>query len=104
MKIVYNKLVRDRIPEIIRAQGKQCTTRVLEQEAYIAMLDAKLTEELAEYQADRSLEELADLAEVLYAVAEARGYSREALEQVRLDKAQKRGGFRQRILLESVEE
>ena len=55
---VYNKLVRDRIPEIIERAGKRCGCETLPQDQYIAMLDAKLNEELAEYQQSKSLEEL----------------------------------------------
>ena len=102
MTIIHNKLVRDRIPEIIEGSGKTCATRILPQEEYLAALDAKLTEELAEYQADKSMEELADLLEVMMAVAEARGYSFAEVEAIRRAKAEKRGGFRERIFLESV--
>ena len=63
------------------------------------MLDAKLDEELAEYHKDHSIEELADLLEVIRAVAVARGYSLEELERIRANKAAKRGGFEKRILL-----
>ena len=100
--IHHNKLVRDRIPEIIEGSGKTCATRILPQEEYLAALDAKLTEELAEYQADKSMEELADLLEVMMAVAEARGHSFAEVEAIRRAKAEKRGGFRERIFLESV--
>ena len=47
---VYNKLVRDRIPEIIKADGNACTTEILPDDRYLQMLDAKLNEELTEYQ------------------------------------------------------
>lgn len=100
--IHHNKLVRDRIPEIIEGSGKTCVTRILPLEEYLAALDAKLTEELAEYQADKSMEELADLLEVMMAVAEARGHSFAEVEVIRRAKAEKRGGFRERIFLESV--
>lgn len=72
--IIHNKLVRDRIPEIIEKSGKKAITRTLTQEEYLMELDRKLNEECAEYQADKSLEELADMLEVMYAIAEARGY------------------------------
>lgn len=98
----YHKLVRDKIPEIVRGQGKICITEVLDEGQYLAMLDAKLEEELAEYRQDRNVEELADLLEVIYAAAAARGYSREELESVRREKAEKRGGFERRILLLEV--
>ena len=100
----YNKLIRDRIPEIIEAGGKTCVTQVLSQEEYLRMVDAKLDEELAEYHADQNLEELADLLEVLHAAVLARGYTLEDLERVRAEKAAKRGGFARRLLLKEVRE
>ena len=98
----YNKLIRDRIPEIIEAAGKQCIVEVMNEDEYLEALDCKLEEELAEYQADKSLEELADLLEVMYAVVVARGYSIEELERVRKQKAEKRGGFEKRLRLKGV--
>ena len=98
----YNKLIRDKIPEIIEAAGKQCRVEVMNEEEYIDALDQKLDEELAEYQADKSLEELADLLEVVYAVVVARGYSVEELESVRKEKAEERGGFEKRLRLKGV--
>lgn len=102
--IKYNKLVRDRIPEIIEASGKTCKTAVLDDAEYLRMLDAKLDEELAEYHEDQNIEELADLLEVIHAVAIARGYTVEELERVRGQKAEKRGAFQNRILLMEVQE
>ena len=100
----YNKLVRDRIPEIIEAFGNECKTAVLSDEDYIKMLDAKLDEELAEYHKDQNIEELADLLEVIQAATIARGYTLEELEAVRAKKAEKRGGFEKKILLiETIE-
>ena len=101
-KIVYNKLIRDRIPEIIAASGKTCTTAILSPEEYLRMLDAKLDEELAEYFQDQNIEELADLLEVIYAAAKARGCSAAELEQVRAKKATEHGSFEKRILLKEV--
>ena len=102
--IVYNKLVRDKIPEIIEKDGKRCKTEILTKEDYIKMIDAKLDEELAEYHKDQNVEELADLMEVIYAAANARGYSVEELETVRKNKARKRGAFEKKILLKEVVE
>ncbi len=102
--IVYNKLVRDRIPEIIESSGKTCTTEILSPEDYLRMIDTKLDEELAEYHKDQNIEELADLLEVIRAATVARGYSLEDLERVRAEKAAKRGGFEKRILLKEVYE
>lgn len=103
-KITYNKLVRDRIPEIIEASGKCCTIRVLDDEEYLHMIDAKLDEEVTEYHKDQNLEELADLLEVIFAAAEARGYSVKQLEEVRAVKAEKRGAFQKKLFLLEVEE
>lgn len=98
----YHKLVRDRIPEIIEADGKTCVYEMLSDEEYIRLLDQKLNEELAEYQESKSLEELADLLEVMQAVVRARGWTLDELEQVRTDKAAERGGFTKKILLKEV--
>ena len=102
--IKYDKLIRDKIPDIIEQSGKKCIVEVMDNDTYIEYLDQKLNEELAEYQQDKSVEELADLLEVIYAVAVARGYSVEELERKRLDKAEKRGAFEKRLLLKSVSE
>ena len=102
--IAYHKLVRDRIPEIIEKDGKQCVCSVLSEEDYLIMLDRKLDEELKEYQESKSMEELADLLEVIRAVALARSSSMEEVEQIRIRKAEKRGGFEKRLLLETVVE
>ena len=103
-KIIYNKLVRDKIPAIIEASGKNCEIKILSNEEYLQMLDKKLDEELLEYHQDQTIEELADLLEVLYAAANARGYSIEEIEQVRVEKQKARGGFDRKILLKSVTE
>ena len=102
MTKTYNKLVRDLIPEIIEESGKKCSIEILNDEEYIKSIDAKLDEELAEYHKDQNIEELADLLEVIYAAARARGYSIEELERMRVSKAQERGGFDKRILLKEV--
>lgn len=102
--IRYDKLVRDLIPDIIRADGKDCTVEELSEEEYLRLLDAKLNEELSEYQESKSLEELADLLEVMRAVVTARGWSWEELERVCREKATKRGGFERRLLLREVVE
>ena len=101
-EIIYEKLVRDKIPEIIEGSGKQCEIEILSDEKYLEMIDKKLDEELAEYHQDQNIEELADLLEVIYAATKARGYSIEELEKVRAQKAEKRGGFDKKILLKKV--
>lgn len=99
----YYKLVRDRIPEIIEESGAVCCTVILSDADYLSAIDEKLKEEMAEYQREHSIEELADLLEVIYAAAVARGYTLEQLEQVRAEKAEKRGSFQKRIFLKYVE-
>jgi predicted house-cleaning noncanonical NTP pyrophosphatase (MazG superfamily) len=101
-KKVYNKLVRDKIPEIIRADGKQLKSRILDDAEHLEALLKKLEEECAELKEARNVEELADVHEVLIALSDALGISREELEKVRRDKAASRGGFQQKIFLEEV--
>ncbi len=100
--ITYNKLVRDKIPEIIEQDGKTCTVEILNDEDYLKMLDAKLDEELAEYHKDQNIEELADLLEVIYATASAHGYSVKELEIAREKKAFERGKFDKKLFLVEV--
>lgn len=97
------KLVRDKIPQIIIADGRTPTVRTLSDEEYLSELDRKLNEEVAEYQADKSLEEIADVLEVLLAICEARGHSVDELMEVRDKKREKRGGFRDKVYWEGNE-
>lgn len=94
-----SKLVRDKIPQIIENNGKTCRSRIMEQEEYIRALEEKLTEELAEYQESKALEELADLLEVMEATVKARGYTWAQLLELKDAKKAARGGFEDRILL-----
>ena len=103
MKVIkYYKLIRDLIPDIIASYGKRCVTETLSDADYLTMLDAKLNEELSEYQESKSIEELADLLEVLHAVVKARGWTWDELEKVRADKSAGRGGFEKKLLLKEV--
>ncbi|MBR6789284.1 MAG: NUDIX domain-containing protein [Oscillospiraceae bacterium] len=97
----YHKLVRDRIPEVIRASGGSSLTEELDDETYLELLDQKLDEELLEYHADGNVEELADLLEVIYAAAAARGCSAADLDAIRAEKAAKRGAFEKKLLLKA---
>jgi predicted house-cleaning noncanonical NTP pyrophosphatase (MazG superfamily) len=105
---VYNKLVRDRIPEIIEKTGKKFTTRILDYKEYIKELKTKSFEELNEYidaENDKdAVEELADLLEIIHALAECHGANIEQVEQVRQEKEEKRGGFKDKIFLIEVED
>jgi len=102
-KKVYNKLVRDKIPEIIKQSGAESTTRTLEIDEYRKELRKKLLEEVNEYieaQSDEErLEERADIAEVLLWIDQVDNIPAEELERVRQDKAKKRGGFEDKIFL-----
>lgn len=99
----YNKLVRDWIPDIIKEGGMVPVISIIfSDNEYINMLDKKLDEELAEYHRDQTIEELADLLEVVYAAAAARGYTPADLDTVREAKAEKCGRFNKRILLVGV--
>lgn len=95
----YNKLVRDRIPEMIRSQGEIPNIRILEDVEYIRYLEAKLDEEVGEYHRDKNVEELADILEVVFALAEATDCSREELMTIYQKKHDARGGFDKRIFL-----
>ncbi|MBV9282513.1 MAG: nucleoside triphosphate pyrophosphohydrolase [Chloroflexi bacterium] len=99
----YGKLVRDRIPEIIAAYGLTPVTRTLTGEDYVAALKAKLAEEAGEAAASGTPEalavELADLLEVIRALAGAMGLSIEELEAIRSERARERGAFVERIFL-----
>jgi predicted house-cleaning noncanonical NTP pyrophosphatase (MazG superfamily) len=104
----YNKLVRDKIPQIIESKGKKLLTKVLNNEDYIKYLKEKAYEELDEYYAaetDReAVEELADLLEVIHALANQHGFLIEEVEAVRKAKAGKRGGFQEKVFLIEVED
>ena len=98
----YNKLVRDKIPTIIESNGDMCKTKILSQEEYMAELDKKLSEELAEYQESKSLEELADMLEVMIAIANSRGYDWSDVMVLRWQKRAERGGFDNKVFLEET--
>lgn len=98
----FNKLVRDKIPEIIKADGKECETRVLDDKEYLLSLNEKLDEELREYYETESIDELADIVEVIFAIVEQYGMSIQDFERLRLSKREQRGGFDQRLFLMSI--
>lgn len=96
--MVYNKLVRDKIPEIILSKGEQPHIRTFYNDEYILMLNKKLDEEAAEYKADNNMEEPADILEVIYALGNTIG-SADELMAVYERKHKERGGFDKKILL-----
>lgn len=100
----YNKLVRDRIPDIIAANGKACRTRQADGAEYRRLLEKKCAEEWQEYLESGSLEEMADLMEALRALIAEQGWTEAQLEAARLAKRKARGGFESRIVLLDVTE
>lgn len=108
MKKEYKKLVRDRIPEIIRKKGGVPETYVLGESEYLSELKKKFQEELSEYLSaetpEARLEEMADIFEVITALNEAEGRDIEAVIAVQKKKREERGAFKEKIFLESVEE
>ena len=100
--IKYDKLIRDKIPEIIEAKGNKAIVEVIDGESYRKYLDIKLGEELKEYLEDGSVEELADLVEVVYALLDSKGVSREEFEKIRVRKVDERGAFKKKLLLKEV--
>lgn len=99
---VYKKLVRDKIPEIVRSRGDTAVTRILTDEEFSEYLTKKLVEEVQEYLADETAEELADIYEVILAILRHRNMSFESFEELRKRKLLERGGFCERIFLDAV--
>lgn len=99
---VYNKLVRDRIPEIIEKSGSTCEIEIVNEKEKEELLEKKLLEEVNEYLEDKNIEELADVMEVLFGLANELGYSEEDLLNKRNEKLQERGGFKAGIVLKNV--
>lgn len=96
----FNKLVRDKIPEIIESEGRKCNFHILEDEAYVKELKKKLNEEVVEFLESDNPEELADILEVVYALGKANHCSEEEINDIRNRKAAKRGAFDKKIFLE----
>ncbi len=100
----YDKLIRDKIPEIISNDGKKAVTRVLSDKEYLAYLNKKLLEETNEYLESFSLEELADLQEVINAIIKAKGSSLQEFDGLREKKRSSNGGFDKKLLLLEVDD
>ena len=105
MKYIYNKLVRDRIPENINSmEGRKCNFKILKDDEYLKELDKKLFEEAHEFIEEHSIEELADLMEVIFAIMKDRNISIEDIENARKIKNNKKGSFNDKIYLIDVEQ
>ena len=104
MKIIeYNKLVRDKIPEIIEAEGKTAITISIDGLKLKQALVKKLAEEGEEYLEDMQTEEIADLLEIIHGLMEAQGVSYDEVERIRLSKKEERGGFSEGLILKKVQ-
>lgn len=100
---IYNKLVRDNIPQIMINNGASPVTRILSDEEYISELNRKILEEVHEYLESGEVEELADIEEVLRAILTFKGVNLEEFDSIRNQKVLKRGAFNKRIFLEREE-
>ncbi len=99
---IYNKLVRDNIPDIIENDDKTCEIEFLDDKEYLPALKIKLQEELNEYLESDQIEELADLEEVLLAVVDFKNVSREDFQKIRTKKLIQKGGFTKKVFLKKV--
>ena len=102
-KMRYNKLVRDKIPEIIKKEGAVPITHLASDNEYWQKLKEKLQEEVNEFMKDSNEEELADILEVVYAIGDFKKIDKNKLELLRKKKAEKRGGFRDKVILDETE-
>lgn len=100
---IYNKLVRDKIEEIMISNGAKPITRILSDEEYLKELNKKLLEEVKEYLESGEIEELADIEEVILAILNVKEKTKENLEEIRKNKVLKRGAFNKKLFLEREE-
>lgn len=100
---VYNKLVRDNIPDIISANGEHAHISILNDDDYFDKLKAKLIEETNEFIESEDIVELADILEVVENLAKTKGTTLEKLVELKKAKSLKNGGFDRKIFLEYVE-
>lgn len=98
----YNRLVRDKIPELMLKEHELPTTRILSDEEYIEELNKKLEEEVKVYLENENVEEMVDILEVIRAILEFKGSTYEEVEEKRIKKAKKKGTFKEKIYLEKV--
>ncbi len=98
----YNKLVRDKIPQITREKGQIPLTHIAEDSEYFNKLKEKLREEVEEYLEKENHEELADILEVVHAICDHKKISIHELESLRKKKAEERGAFKDKIILEET--
>ncbi|MBW2996710.1 nucleoside triphosphate pyrophosphohydrolase [Candidatus Woesearchaeota archaeon] len=101
----YNKLVRDRIPEIIEKDNEIPVTHIADEAEYWQKLKEKLKEEVDEFiEGGDEKTELADILEVVHAICDFKQIDKDQLESVRKERAEKRGAFKKRIILDETKE
>ena len=98
----YNKLIRDKIPEIMEGKGVSSEHHIADDVEFEQKLHAKLLEEVEEFLEDESIEEMADIMEVIYAIAELHNFDLKDVEKIRIKKKEERGGFEKKIILDST--
>ncbi|MDD3169849.1 MAG: nucleoside triphosphate pyrophosphohydrolase [Eubacteriales bacterium] len=103
MNRTYNKLVRDKIPQLIRESGRSCTSRILDEKEYFDALLDKIVEEIEEYRISDNEEELADVYEVLDCLVALKEYEPMHLDYLQLIRREQRGSFKDKILLIDVD-
>ena len=99
----YNKLVRDKVPEIIKKNGEKPFTHIAEDEEYWEKLKDKLREEINEFLENQTPEELSDILEVVEAISDFKGWKREEIDKIKKQKQEIRGGFKNKIILDKVD-
>ncbi|MFA7659876.1 MAG: nucleoside triphosphate pyrophosphohydrolase [Anaerovoracaceae bacterium] len=104
MKISYNKLVRDKIPQLIEESGRKQTSRILNEDEYFHALIDKVVEEIEDFRSSGNKEEIADVYEVLDCLTKLKGYEPMNIDYIRLIRREARGSFLDKILLEEVED
>jgi len=100
----FNKLVRDRIPEIIKKNGEKPITHIADDKEYWEKLKKKLSEEVEEFSINSNEEELADILEVIEGICEFKKFDNEEIGRIKKEKAEKRGKFKEKIILDEVED
>lgn len=107
--IIFNKLVRDKIPDLIKNSGRRCEFEAMDDIQYAEKLSEKLCEEVQEFlkefnaeNDENAIKELADILEVIYAIVELIGVNTQDFEKIRLAKIDKNGSFSKKILLKSI--
>ncbi len=95
----YHKAIRDKIPEIILKEGNTCKVKTLTDSEFLKKIEKKLFEEIKEYQQNKSVEELADIVEVVYTIVKLRGVTKKEFEKIRIKKINERGSFKKNLFL-----